>query len=224
MHIDSDKRNLADAVSRPPAYGQGLQIPSNNPPTPRAPSNGVFIFWCGRKRERPAVYVGTGTNSTLGIKPKFNGYDKGPILSVRCKKWTQNTHKALVLETPWQRTEDQCEANFPYKELLWHNQPLYEAATDYESDISDEEITESLIEQARTCTFDDATAILWPFRRRCSGHFAIGSDRGPDGSDGLNWSRGGRGTVDDDERTLALGGSAAITSGLGDGGRRGMID
>ncbi|KHE85052.1 hypothetical protein GE21DRAFT_1308138 [Neurospora crassa] len=147
--------------SRPPTVEDLKSLPT-------LPRIGVFIFWCGRKRERPAVYVGTGTNSTLGIKPKFNGYDKGQNLSVRCEEWTQKgyllTHKALVscVEAATVTTQiiDNFQAmvfgtgikmaNFPYKELLWHNQPLYEAATDY--------------------------------------------DRGPDGSDGLNWSRGGRGT------------------------------
>ncbi|KAK3498828.1 uncharacterized protein B0T23DRAFT_433768 [Neurospora hispaniola] len=316
--------------------------------------------------QRPAVYDGTGTKSTLGVKSRFSDYDKGQNLSVRCEEWAQRgyslTRNALVCTSPLPPQQTRCTLRAVFKVLettvsssrpmylptsnddprytrersslpqsavlssnifllldevgrfdclhvwqlavqlssehvlklllwpprswmifkrwvsargsrwlllprndltsaikqaaatrapalaagvtrtlallaqrrnfpLWHNQlqPLNEAATDYESDISEEEVTESLIEQVRTCRqyMKMREFIVWPQpvenegvhsrsqvflqgRARCKlgpeQYLCLvrfwGIDRGPDGSDGLNWSRGGRGTVDDDERTL----------------------
>ncbi|KAL0466067.1 hypothetical protein QR685DRAFT_575684 [Neurospora intermedia] len=201
---------------------------------------GVYLLVWEKEGQRPAVYVVTGTNSTLGIKPKFNNYDKGQNLSVGCENWTQKgyllTHKALVCTSPLPPPKQtRCTLRAVFKVLettvirlfieaatvatqiindfqamgfgtgirtdgelpfvAYQLQPLNEAATDYESDISDEEVTESLIEQPFFGSSGSNVAYL------CLVRF-WGIDRAPDRSDGLNWSRGGRGTVDDDERTL----------------------
>lgn len=122
VYVDSDKRNLAGllitlkeehSLSCPnfrrcciaPARPRSRPWSPFQPSHPTGPQQwGVYLLVWEKEGQRPAVYVVTGTNSTLGIKPKFNNYDKGQNLSVGCENWTQKgyllTHKALVCTSP----------------------------------------------------------------------------------------------------------------------------
>lgn len=56
--------------SRPPTVEDFKSLPTLPPHGHQ--QWGVYILVWEKEGERPAVYVGTGTNSTLGVKSRFN--------------------------------------------------------------------------------------------------------------------------------------------------------
>ncbi|KAK3354340.1 hypothetical protein B0H65DRAFT_8933 [Neurospora tetraspora] len=67
----------------------------------------VCSLWHGilEKRDaRPAIYVGSATNATLGVASRFSDYNKLRNLSIRCKDWVEEgfqiTYKALLCTSP----------------------------------------------------------------------------------------------------------------------------
>lgn len=82
----------------PPTIDDLKSLPTLHHYSPREWA--IYVLILEKKDARPAIYVGSATNATLGVASRFSDYDKLRNLSVRCQDRVDNgyqiTRKALL--------------------------------------------------------------------------------------------------------------------------------